>query len=116
VQFPEVSQIVFLAPGKYRLEGKLHGSIIAKRGLRWQILCTSGARRSLGATDMLLGQSQQRRVFSIEVDIPEAEDCVGQTLHLFHDSRSASEEFISGEVWFTGLRLERVPDPEVVMQ
>ena len=116
VQFPEVSQIVFLAPGKYRLEGKLRGSIIAKRGLRWQILCTSGTRRSLGETDMLLGQSQQWRAFSLEVDVPEAEDCVGQTLHLFHDSRSASEEFISGEVWFTGLRLERVPDPEVVMQ
>ena len=116
VQFPEVSQIVFLAPGKYRLEGKLRGSVIAKRGLRWQILCTSGTRRSLGETDMLLGQSQQWRLFSLDVDILQAEDCHGQTLRLFHDSRSASEEFISGEVWFTGLRLERVPDSEVVMQ
>lgn len=65
---------------------------------------------------MLLGQSQQWRVFTLEVDVPQAEDCRGQMLRLFHDSRSASEEFISGEVWFTGLHLERVPDPEVVMQ
>ena len=39
---------------------------------------------------------------------PESGDCVGQVLRLFHDSRSASEEFISGEVWFAGLHLERV--------
>ena len=115
VQFPEVSQVVLLAPGKYRLEGKLRGAIIAKRGLRWQICCASGARRSLAETDMLLGQSQQWRVFSLDVEIPPGEDCHGQTLRLFHDSRSASEEFISGEVWFTGLRLERLPE-DVAMQ
>jgi len=108
VQFPEVSQVILLAAGRYRLEGKLRGSIIAKRGLRWQIRCASGARRSLGETDMLLGQSQQWRVFSLEVEIPQAEDCHGQTLRLFHDSRSASEEFISGEVWFGSLRLSRI--------
>ena len=85
VQFPEVSQIVFLPPGKYRLEGKLRGSIIAKRGLRWQFRCSQGTRQSLGETDMLLGQSQQWRVFSLNVDIPEAKDCVGQTLRLFHE-------------------------------
>jgi hypothetical protein len=65
---------------------------------------------------MLLGQSQEWRVFSLEVEIPQAEDCHGQTLRLFHDSRSASEEFIPGEVWFTGLRLERVPEPKVVAE
>ena len=116
VQFPEVSQVVLLAPGKYRLEGKLRGSIIAKRGLRWQFRCASGARRSLEETEMLLGLSQEWRVFSLEVEIPRAEDCQGQTLRLFHDSRSASEEFISGEVWFTGLRLERVSEAEVMKQ
>jgi hypothetical protein len=89
---------------------------VAKRGLRWELRCSGGARQKLAETDMLLGQSQQWRVFSLEVDIPEANDCVGQTLHLFHDSRSASEEFISGEVWFAGLHLERVPDAKVVMQ
>jgi hypothetical protein len=116
VQFPAVSQVVLLAPGKYRLEGKLRGSIVAKRGLRWQFRCASGAQRSLAETEMLLGQSQEWRVFSLEVEIRQAEDCHGQTLRLFHDSRSASEEFISGDVWFTGLRLERVPEPDVVMR
>ena len=46
-QFPEVSQVLRLVPGKYRLEGKFRGSITAKRGLRWQIRCLSWiARRS----------------------------------------------------------------------
>lgn len=115
-QFPEVSQTVLLAPGKYRLEGKLRGSVIGKRGLRWQLRCASGSRRVLGETDMLLGESNGWRMFSFETEVPQTEDCRGLTLRLFHDSRSASEEVISGEVWFTGLHLERVADPNVVRQ
>jgi hypothetical protein len=108
VQFPEVSQIVVLAPGKYRIEGKIRGSIITKRGLRWQLRCTSAPHRVLGETDMLMGQSQQWRIFSLEAEVPQSADCVGQTLRVFHDSRSASEEFITGEVWFTSMHLERL--------
>ena len=116
VQFPEVSQVVRLTPGKYRLEGKFRGSIAAKRGLRWQLRCLSGSHRMLGQTDMLMGQSEDWRIFSLDADVPETDDCRGQTLRLFHDSRSASEELISGEAWFTALRLERVSEPNLVMQ
>ena len=56
---------------------------VQARGLRWQIRCASGARRSLGETDMLLGQSQQWRIFSMEVEIRQADDCHGQTLRLY---------------------------------
>ncbi|MGA7329549.1 MAG: hypothetical protein WBX25_34980 [Rhodomicrobium sp.] len=107
VKFPEVTQTVLLAPGHYRLEGKLRGTIVGKRGLRWQIHCASGARSSIAETDMLLGESQQWRIFSLEAEVPSLDECRGQTLRLFHDSRSASEELLSGEVWFTGLSLER---------
>ncbi len=109
VEFPEVSQIVVLGPGRYRLEGKLRGSILGKRGLRWQIHCAAGAQSVLAETDMLLGQSQQWRIFTLEAEVPQLEECRGQTLRLFHDSRSASEELLSGEVWFSDLRLERIP-------
>ena len=115
VQFPEVSQVVLLPAGKYRLEGKLRGSIIAKRGLRWQLRCTSGSR-ILGETDMLMGQSPQWRTFRLEAVVPQTDDCRGQTLRLFHDSRSASEELISGEAWFSGLHLERIAEPNLVAQ
>ncbi len=116
VQFPEVSQIVVLSPGRYRLEGKLRGWITAKRGLRWQISCASGSKRVLGETDMLMGQSQQWRIFTLEADVPQNEECRGQILRLFHNSRSASEELISGEAWVAGLRLERIPDRSAAVE
>ncbi len=109
VKFPEVTQTVLLAPGHYRLEGKLRGTIIGKRGLRWQIRCASSSRSSIAETDTLLGELQQWRIFSLEAEVPSLDECRGQTVRLFHDSRSASEELLSGEVWFTGLSLERSP-------
>ena len=65
---------------------------------------------------MILGQAEEWRVFSLEAEVPETEDCRGQTLRLFHDSRMASEELISGEAWFAALRLERVAEPTVALQ
>jgi len=116
VQFPEVSQNVLLPAGRYRLEGKLRGWINAKRGLRWRLSCASGSRPVLGETDMLMGQSEQWRIFSLEADVPQTEECRGQILRFFHDSRSASEELITGEAWVAGLRLERIPDAAPVVQ
>jgi hypothetical protein len=106
VKFPDVSQIVLLASGHFRLEGKLRGTIAGKRGLRWQLRCASGARRVLAETEMLLGQSREWRIFTLDAEVPLLEDCRGQVLRLFHDSRMASEELLSGEVWFSDLRLE----------
>ena len=106
-RFPVVSQVLLLSPGRYRLEGALRGTIAAKRGLRWELRCAAGSHQVLGATEMLMGQSQQWRLFSFSADIPQA-NCNGQILRLFHDARSASEEFIAGEVWFSGLRLDRM--------
>jgi len=115
VEFPVVDQVIILPSGKYHLEGRLRGSIIARRGLRWQLLCTKGSR-VLGETEMLTGQAQQWRIFTLEAEVPQSEDCRGQTLRLFHDSRSASEELMTGEAWFTGLRLERIGGRDVAVQ
>ena len=111
-QFPEVSQVLRLAPGTYRLEGKFRGSITAKRGLRWQIRCLSGSHAVLGETDMIVGQAEEWRGFLVEAEVPETEDCRGQTLRLFHDSRTPSEQLISGEAWFSGLHLERASEQD----
>ena len=116
IQFPEVSQIVLLPAGKYRLTGKLKGSIAGKRGLRWQLRCVSGDRKVLGETEMLVGKSQEWRVFTLEADVPPASDCPGQELRLFHDSRTASEELLDGEAWFAALRLDRLSDTVSVSQ
>lgn len=107
IKFPEVSQMTLLPPGRYRLEGKLRGAIIGKRGLRWQLACASG--RILGETEMLLGQTQQWRIFALEADVPQFDECRGEKLKLVHDARSASEELLTGEIWFSDLRVERIP-------
>ncbi len=105
VQFPQISQYLFLPPGRYRLEGNLRGSISGKRGLRWQIRCVSGSQKILGETEMLLGQSPQWRVFSFDAEAPQLSECTGEIVRLIHDARSASEELLSGEVWFSDLHL-----------
>ena len=105
VQFPQMSQVLLLPPGHYRLEGNLRGAISGKRGLRWQIRCVSGSQKILGETEMLLGQSPQWRVFAFDVEVPQLPECSGEILRLFHDARSASEELLSGEVWFSDIRL-----------
>ncbi len=111
VKFPEVSQVLLLPPGRYRLDGKARGAISGKRGLRWQVICTSGAHKIIGETEMLLGQSLQWRIFTLYADVPQLQECHGETVRLIHDSRSASEELASGEVWFSDLRFTRVlPD------
>ncbi|MGO8952292.1 MAG: hypothetical protein ACLPWS_03595 [Rhodomicrobium sp.] len=108
VQFPEFVQVLLLGPGRYRLEGQVRGSIEGQRGLRWQIRCLRG--KTLGETDMLTGKSQQWRTFSLEAEVPKSQECIGQLVRLVHDSRSASEEFLTGEVWFGDLKLERLAD------
>jgi len=113
VQFPEVKQVVLFAAGSYRLDGKLRGQITGKRGLRWQVRCAHGSQRVVGETDMLVGRSQQWRNFTFTFDVPETDECKGQVLRVFHDARSPSEEFISGEVWFSDLRLTRALAAEV---
>ncbi len=108
VKFPTLSQVAVLPPGNYHLSGKLRGHVAAKRGLRWQLLCAPGSQTVLGQTDMLMGDAPEWRLFEMQAKVPEDKECVGQTLRLVHDSRSASEEFISGEIWFTELRLDKI--------
>ncbi len=107
VAFPVLSQVLVLPPGRYRLAGTLRGSIIGERGLRWRVACLSPGK-VLAETEMLLGQSQRWREFSLDIEVPESPGCRGQELRLFHDARSPSEELVSGEVWFDDLKLRRV--------
>lgn len=108
VTFPQLSQTLVLPPGRYRLEGKLRGTIIGKRGLLWRIECLYRADPPLGETEQLLGQSQAWRLFGVEFEVPATPECAAQRLRLLHDARSASEELVSGEVWFDDLGIQRL--------
>ena len=106
VQFPELSQVLVLDPGRYRLSGEFKGAIAARRGLRWEIRCGQG--KVLARTEMLQGKPGQAwQAFALEVEIPDLDDCRSQQLRLFHDSRSASEQLASGQMAFRRLALDR---------
>ncbi|MDX2306664.1 MAG: hypothetical protein NW216_00320 [Hyphomicrobium sp.] len=109
VRFPEVSQILMLPAGKYRLSGSYRGSIVARRGLVWQIACTRGApkARALSETANIMGEAKNWQTFEMTFDVPPGNTCVGQKLRLFHDKRSASEELIRGEIWFDDFKIAR---------
>lgn len=104
VQFPELSQILILAPGRYRFTGELAGMIRARRGLRWEIHCWKG--KELAKTEMLYGlPNAPLQPFGLDVDVPDRDDCRSQQLRLFHDARSASEQLITGQASFRSLAL-----------
>jgi hypothetical protein len=107
VQFPELSQLLVLEPGRYQLSGELSGFVTARRGLRWEIRCWKD--KVLAQTEMLFGEPKKTwKPFTLEVDIPEQANCEGQTLRLFHDTRSASEQLISGQITFRHLAISGV--------
>ncbi len=109
-QFPELSQLVLLAPGRYRLSGSFQGLLRGNRGLRWQLRCM-GAKTPLAETDMIYGAPGSWRVFTLDVEVPDEESCRAQRIRLYHDARSPSEQLISGEISFRGLQLVRNEPP-----
>ena len=106
-RLPEPSQVLLLAPGRYRLDGIYQGLLTAKRGLRWEVSCLKG-RQPLAETEMIYGAVQGGRVFTLDVEVPQSEDCRAQRLRLYHHARSPSEELISGEILFRSLNLRRL--------
>lgn len=109
VKFPQISQIVALAPGRYRFEGVAQGAIAAKRGLRWQFLC-HGAKSVAFETEMLYGNSRAPLAFALDIEVPNRQDCRAQVLRLVHDARSASEEMVAGEILIQELSLTRLEE------
>lgn len=107
VRFPEASQVLLLAPGRYRLSGAAQGRLTARRGLRWEIRCLGGGN-ALAETDMIFGSLNDQQAFTLDVRIPDGENCRAQRLRLYHHARSPSEELMSGEIFFRRLKLVRL--------
>lgn len=104
VEFPGVSQLVMLGPGGYRFAGRYKSDIVARRGLTWRITCTSGAQ--IGQSAMVSGSVATWKEFEFFFTVP-AGTCRAQDVRLVLDSRSASEQFISGSVWYDALQISR---------
>lgn len=104
VSFGSVTQIVVLPPGRYQLRGKYNGEVMGRRGLRWRVTCAEGQR--LGESDMVLGTTFDWRLFDFVFTVPDR-NCRAQKISLVLDSRSASEQFVTGSIWYDDLEISR---------
>ena len=105
----QVSELLALAPGPYRLSGLARlDDLRSARGLQWAVTCAHDGRL-LGATARLRG-SQPWRVFRADFSVPERR-CGAQWLALRLDYRIPAEQWAGGRAWYTGLRVVRVATP-----
>ena len=107
IEFAGVSQLVLLAPGDYTFSAQFSASINGRRGLVWAISCIDG--QELGRSAMMLGNVPKPSRVAFEFAVPET-GCRAQQLRLFHDSRSASEQFVSGWSNQQDVRITRKED------
>ena len=104
VEFQPVWQLLMLPEGKYQLKGQYKGEIVGKRGMVWRVACADG-ERPLGESAMILGQAANWQTFGVDFSVPSG--CRAQTLRLELDARSASEQMVSGSIWFDELAVTR---------
>jgi hypothetical protein len=105
-RFMHVQQPLFLAPGRYRLSGRVRpDGLMPRQALRWVLLCSMAKGQPQAATDSFSGKDDWQ-VFNLEFEIPKV-DCPIQTLRLEQEPHAASHGTVSGGVWFDDLSIER---------
>ena len=106
VEFGGVAQTLLLPPGPYRLGGKYRGEIVGRRGLVWRIACVGAAGPPIGQSSMMVGATASWKGFEFAFTVPAA-DCRAQHLRLELDARMASEQLVSGFIWYDELTIAR---------
>lgn len=109
-KFPGVSQITVLSGGRYKLSGRLQGELSGRRGMVWRMRCLP-TNQVIAESPMFLAREPGWAPFEAEFEVP-AEGCAAQEIRLVLDARSASEELISGHVWYDALKIRRQEDEE----
>lgn len=103
--FRGVAQYVMLSPGSYVLKGQYRGQLVGRRGLEWRISC-AGAEIPIAKTAMVTGAVPAWTEFSVAFAVPDA-DCRAQHVRLALDARSASEQLVTGSLWYDKLQIMR---------
>ena len=103
-----ISELVLLPPGTYRLQGEYKADLISERGLQWSVTC-AGTTNPVGISPTMNGSDPSWRTIDFSFTIP-ADGCPAQRVALALDARSASEQFVSGAVWYDDLSLTPLPD------
>lgn len=106
--FANVSQVLALTPGKYKLHGKVRTDEFRNaRGMYWKLYCGVRAEVSIAETERVRGEPGGWRPFFVAFDVP-ATKCVAQLLRLELAARIAAEQTASGSIWFAELAIDRI--------
>jgi tetratricopeptide (TPR) repeat protein len=107
-RFLDISQLLFLDPGPYRLTGRVRtDSLETQGGLKWVVRCVLPETQDLGETERFLGTNQWRD-FDIEFRVPL--DCGLQEIRLESTGKRAFEHRITGGAWFDRMAVRKTPD------
>jgi hypothetical protein len=101
-----VAQTLLLSPGTYRFQGKARGEISGPRGLVWRVACVGAGDPPLAQSPMTIGRLAAWTDVKFSFTVPAA-GCRAQQLRLDLDARMASEQLVTGVVWYDDLRLSR---------
>jgi hypothetical protein len=109
VRYQHVSQLLMLEPGVYRLTGRVRTIALQnERGLEWAVHC-AGNGKVIGATPRASGTIAWSDFETVFV-IPAEAECAAQLLRLVLPARVASEQQISGEVWYDDVSVVSAPE------
>jgi hypothetical protein len=111
--FRGVSQLLMLTPGSYQLKGIFKGDTRGRRGLQWSIRCADNRGSPIGEGPMFVGVARAWTKFEFTFSVPDSK-CRAQVLKLALAARSASEQLVSGAVWYDDLQISRVDRPEPI--
>jgi len=108
VPFQNVRQLLSLAPGSYRLEGRVRlDDLRSERGLVWTLTCAED-KRPIAETEPISGRRSWGG-FLLDFAVP-ATDCGGQWLTLRIPARIPAERRVGGVAWFDDLKIQARSD------
>lgn len=110
VEYRSVAELVVLPPGTYRFNGEYQGNLVGPRGLKWRVTCADSDAAPAGESEMIAGATQGWKSVAFAFTIP-AKNCSAQYVRLDLDARMASEELVSGTIYFDRLQISRVSQP-----
>jgi hypothetical protein len=106
VEFGSIAQVILLGPGTYQFKGKYKGEIVGRRGLVWRVACAGVTGAPIAESPMIKGMAPLWQEVEFSFSVPQA-NCRAQRLTLELDARMASEQLVSGSIWFDELQISR---------
>ena len=99
-----VTEVIMLAPGSYQFKGRFKSDIVTSRGLKWRVTCARALTSPIGESPTVSQASSTWENFEFSLTVPQT-DCSSQHVDLILNSRSASERFVTGSIWYDDLEI-----------